>query len=87
LVEVVAVTNDPVPGVENGVVIMKLHRGAESAPEKGLVTILGRNPEAIWFSGYNDRVIYDEAGLFTTAKNYEDTIVYQQAKTAELVLN
>jgi hypothetical protein len=28
------------------------------------VTILGRNPEAIWFSGYNDRVIYDEAGLF-----------------------
>jgi hypothetical protein len=22
------------------------------------------SPEAIWFSGYEDRVIYDEAGLF-----------------------
>ena len=70
--EVVAVTNDPLPGVagaENGFVIMKLHRSAEDAPEKGLVAILGRNPEAIWFSGYKDRVIYDEAGLFTDAEN------------------
>jgi L-lysine 2,3-aminomutase len=70
--EVVAVTNDPLPGVsgaENGFVIMKLHRNSEDAPEKGLVTILGRNPEAIWFSGYNDRVIYDEAGLYTDLDN------------------
>ncbi|MCP4936688.1 MAG: hypothetical protein GY927_21420, partial [bacterium] len=70
--EVVAVTNDPLPGVpgaENGVVIMKLHRNYENAPDKGLVTILGRNPEAIWFSGYNDRVIYDEAGLYTDLDN------------------
>ena len=67
-----AVTNDPLPGVpgaENGVVIMKLHRNSETAPEKGLVTILGRNPEAVWFSGYNDRVIYDEAGLFSDLDN------------------
>ncbi len=65
--EVVAVTKDPLPGVpgtENGFVIMKLHRSAEDAPEKGLITMLGRNPEAIWFTDYNDRVIYDEAGLF-----------------------
>jgi L-lysine 2,3-aminomutase len=70
--EVVAVTNDPLPGVpgtENGVVIMKLHRNSENAPDRGLVTILGRNPEAIWFSGYNDRVIYDEAGLYTDLEN------------------
>jgi L-lysine 2,3-aminomutase len=70
--EVVAVTNDPLPGVpgaENGFVIMKLHRNFEDAPEKGLVTMLGRNPEAIWFSGYNDRVIYDEAGLYTDLEN------------------
>lgn len=70
--EVVAVTNDPlpsVPGAENGFVIMKLHRSAEDAPEKGLVSMLGRNPEAIWFSGYNDRVIFDEAGLFTDLEN------------------
>jgi hypothetical protein len=66
--EVAAVTNDPLPGVpggENGLVIMKLLRGAADAPDRGKVTILGRNPEAIWFSGYNDRVLYDEAGLFS----------------------
>lgn len=65
--EVVAVTNEPIPGVrgaEKGVVIMKLHRGVGSAPDKGKITILGRNPEAIWFDGYNDRVIFDEARLY-----------------------
>jgi len=65
--EVVAVTNDPLPGVpggEHGLVIMKLLRGAADAPDRGKVAILGRNPEAIWFSGYDDRVLYDEAGLF-----------------------
>ena len=65
--EVVAVTNDPLPGVpgaENGIVIMKLLRGAADAPLRGKVTMMGRNPEAIWFDGYDDRVIYDEAGLF-----------------------
>lgn len=65
--EVVAVTNDPIIGLrgaENGVVILKLHRSVESAPDKGKVTILGRNPEAIWFDGYNDRVLFDEARLF-----------------------
>ncbi len=65
--EVVAVTDKPlagVPGTENGFVILKLHRSAEDAPEKGLITIVGRNPEAIWFTDYNDRVIYDAAGLF-----------------------
>lgn len=65
--EVVAVTNEPMPGVpgtENGVVIFKLLRGAADAHNKGEVAIVGRNPDAIWFSGYEDRVIFDEAGLF-----------------------
>lgn len=65
--EVVAVTNKPiagVPGGESGVVIFKLLRSAKDAPLKGLVAIAGRNPEAIWFSGYTDRVIFDELGLF-----------------------
>ena len=68
--EVVAVTNEPfagVPGGDNGVVIMKLLRGAADAPDRGKVAIMGRNPEAIWFSGYSDRVLYDEAGLFKDA--------------------
>jgi len=65
--EVNAVTNYPLPGVpgtENGFVIFKLLRGAKDAPDRGKVCIVGRNPEAIWFSGYEDRVVYDELGLY-----------------------
>jgi L-lysine 2,3-aminomutase len=65
--EVVAVTNDAlegVPGGEHGVIIFKLLRSAKDASLKGKVAIAGRNPDAIWFSGYTDRVIFDELGLF-----------------------
>jgi L-lysine 2,3-aminomutase len=65
--EVAAVTNEPIPGVpgtEHGVVIFKILRNAASAPDRGKVCIVARNPEAIWFDGYEDRVIYDEAGLY-----------------------
>jgi lysine 2,3-aminomutase len=65
--EVVAVTNKPIKGVphsEGGVVIFKLLRSAKDAPDKGKVAIAGRNPNAIWFSGYTDRVVFDELGLF-----------------------
>ncbi len=78
--EVVAVTNDPIPGVpgtENGVVIFKLLRGAEDAPKKGKIAIVGRNPEAIWFSGYEDRVIYDEAGLFTESMKSTSSVTLE----------
>ncbi len=75
--EVVAVTNEPMPGVpgaENGVVIFKLLRGAADASNKGQVAIVGRNPEAIWFSGYEDRVIFDEAGLFTESMKSANSV-------------
>ena len=64
--EICAVTNEPmdVPHGENGVVIFKLYRNAADAKHKGKVAIAGRNPEAIWFNDYEDRIIYDEAGLF-----------------------
>lgn len=65
--EVNAVTNEPIPGLkgsENGVVIFKVLRNAGSAPDRGKVCIVGRNPEAVWFDGYEDRVLFDEAGLF-----------------------
>lgn len=65
--EVAAVTNAPFPGVkggENGVVIFKLLRSAADASDRCKVTVVGRNPEAIWFSGYDDRVIMDEAELY-----------------------
>jgi L-lysine 2,3-aminomutase len=65
--EVAAVTNEPIPGVpgtENGVLIFKILRNALDAPDRGKVCIVGRNPEAIWFDDYDDRVIFDEAGLY-----------------------
>jgi lysine 2,3-aminomutase len=65
--EVNAVTNEPIPGLagsENGVVIFKILRNAHSAPDRGKVCIVGRNPEALWFDDYEDRVLFDEAGLF-----------------------
>jgi L-lysine 2,3-aminomutase len=65
--EVVAVTNEPIPGLkgaENGVLIFKLLRSVGSAPDRCKVCIVGRNPKAIWFNDYEDRVLFDEAGLF-----------------------
>ena len=65
--EVAAVTNEPIPGVrgaEKGILIFKILRNALDAPDRGKVCIVGRNPDAIWFDDYEDRVIFDEAGLF-----------------------
>ncbi len=65
--EVSAVTNEPMAGIaggENGIIIFKILRNAASAPDRGKVCIAGRNPEAIWFDGYADRILFDEAGLF-----------------------
>jgi len=65
--EVNAVTNEGIPGLagsENGVVIFKILRNAGAAPDRGKVCIVGRNPDAVWFNDYEDRVLFDEAGLF-----------------------
>jgi len=65
--EVAAVTDKPIPGLkgsENGVVIFKILRSALAAPDAGKVCIVGRNPDALWFDGYEDRVLFDEAGLY-----------------------
>lgn len=73
--EVAAVTNEPIPGLpgsENGVVIMKLLRNSHSAPDRGKVCIVGRNPNAMWFDDYEDRVLYDEAGLFEYTRVKKD---------------
>ena len=45
-------------------VIFKILRNAHSAPDAGKVCIVGRNPDALWFDGYDDRVLFDEAGLY-----------------------
>ena len=69
--EVSAVTNEPIPGIpqsKNGVVIFKVLRNAMDAPDRGKGCIVGRNPNALWFDDYEDRVIFDEAGLFDYAR-------------------
>ncbi len=69
--EVAAVTSEAIPGVpgsEHGVVIFKILRNALGAGDRGKVCIVGRNPEALWFDDYADRVIYDEAGLFAYSR-------------------
>ena len=78
--EVAAVTNEPlagIPGTENGVLIFKILRNALDAPDRGKVCIVGRNPDAIWFDDYEDRVIFDEAGLYDYARVRE--VVAKQA--------
>lgn len=65
--EVNAVTKEPIPGLkgsENGVVLFKILRSSGAATEKGKVCIVSRNPEALWFDDYADRVLFDEAGLY-----------------------
>jgi len=74
--EVAAVTNEPIPGLagsENGVVIFKILRNAGSAPDRGKVCIVGRNPDAVWFDDYEDRVLFDEAGLFEYSRVKDPT--------------
>ena len=81
--EVAAITDTPVPGVkggENGVVVFKLLRGAADAKNRAKVTVVGRNPEAIWFNGYDDRVIVDEADLYGL---YDIPTVTERAVAAE----
>jgi lysine 2,3-aminomutase len=69
--EVAAVTTMPIPGVpssKDGVVIFKNLRSALGSPDRGKVCIVGRNPNAVWFDDYEDRVIYDELGLYDYAR-------------------
>ena len=69
--EVAAVTSEPIPGVPesaDGVLIFKILRNAADAQDRGKVCIVGRNPAAIWFDDYDDRVIFDEAGLYDYAR-------------------
>ncbi len=81
--EVAAVTNEPIPGLagsENGVLIFKILRNAAGAPDRGKVCIVGRNPEAVWFDDYEDRVLFDEAGLYDYRRVKKQPIKKQPAE-------
>ena len=66
--EVVAVVEDSLdamPQAENGIVIFKLIRSPADAADRSKVTIVERNPDAIWIDDYEDRVLYDGASIFS----------------------
>ncbi len=68
--EVVTVTDRPIlglAGAHNGVVVFKILRSPADASDRGKVCIVGRNPDAVWFDDYEDRILFDEAGLFDTS--------------------
>ncbi len=44
---------------KDGIIIFKAHRTGESSTSQGQIVIAKRNPEALWISGYEDRILYD----------------------------
>lgn len=46
-------------GAGDGLVVMKVHRSPASASSQGDLIIARRNPQALWLSDYEDRMIYD----------------------------
>ncbi len=43
----------------DGLIVFKAHRSPHEAESQGDLIIAKRNPEALWISGYEDRIIYD----------------------------
>ena len=43
----------------DGLVIFRAHRSPHEASAQGDLVIAKRNPEALWISGYEDRILYD----------------------------
>jgi lysine 2,3-aminomutase len=43
----------------DGLVVMKMHRSPGSAIQQGDLVIARRNPDALWLSDYEDRIVYD----------------------------
>jgi len=78
--EVAAVSDKPINGLSSasgGFVVFKLLRNAADAPDRGKMSIVGRNPGALWFDDYEDRVIFDDAGLFDYSR-------FMSARVSEL---
>ena len=44
---------------EGLIIIFKMIRSPHGAASQGDLVIAKRNPEALWISGYEDRIIYD----------------------------
>ena len=75
-----------------GLIFFKIMRSPHGAGSQGEVIIAKRNPEALWISGYEDRIIYDGreegqakykglGGMF--AKAFADSLTTQEAVQEE----
>ena len=76
LLRTVAKVGEPVAGLSLAL------RSAGAANDKGKVCIVGRNPEALWFDGYEDRVLFDEAGLYDYSRVKSKKFSLEQATQA-----
>lgn len=56
--EVVSVI-EKTKGFKDGLIILKVHRSPFEAEAQGDIIIARRNPNALWLSDYEDRIIYD----------------------------
>ena len=56
--------------------IFKNLRSALDAPDRGKVCIVGRNSDAVWFDDYDDRVLFDEVGMY----DYSRVTKFTEAK-------
>ena len=58
--EVAANLPETVKGaLKDGFIVFKIHRSPYSAETQSDIVIARRNPQALWLSGYEDRIIYD----------------------------
>ncbi len=53
-----------VVGVSNDIIIFKLFRSPGGASTQGHIIMAKSNPDALWITGYRDRIISDDTGLF-----------------------
>lgn len=56
----------------DGLIVFKVYRSPFSAETQGALVIAKRNPEAVWISGYEDRILYD--GRIPSGNKYKQII-------------
>jgi L-lysine 2,3-aminomutase len=55
-------------GVTDGKIILRVMRSPGDAGTQGNIIIAHSNPEALWITGYKDRIISDDTGIFKDAE-------------------
>lgn len=78
----------------DGLAVFRIHRSPHEAASQGDLIIARRNPEALWISGYEDRILYDSrressrkyTGLIALAlKALDINILYEVVEDCDFV--